>query len=395
MSKMTSISEQKVSVKNLARIVLVLSLAFIVAGMGLYQYALSTVGPGDTTEQWFSAETEAAYLIGPYNSTFFFAKNHTGYGLAAYEGYELISTNSTDLIQYCLNITTVEGGMVYVKTGAYAATLTLKNQTRLQVDKGATGITVSIDAGATAIYEDYNAGVSWWWSSGILVMQHNNMNGAIAGIYSTFTQYFGTGGINRTDAVINPTGPYSYIIDKTGSTYRAKNGTTGQIDSGMSSTNATTVLNNIAGNCSDGDTIMVKRGVVYGSCSFPSDTVLVVRTAGQALVEGEVVFRNSTSSGKCWLAKADSAVTMGCGYVYLAVLNATASSKTLLLEKGDFTFAKWTLTVDLAYYVSNATAGGLMTPYPATSGNQVLQIGKALNATTIEYRSTGVVIEIT
>jgi len=45
---------------------------------------------------------------------------------------------------------------------------------------------------------------------------------------------------NRTDVLAYPTAPYSYIIDKVSSTYRRKNGTTGNIDS--QSTNASAVI---------------------------------------------------------------------------------------------------------------------------------------------------------
>jgi hypothetical protein len=133
----------------------------------------------------------------------------------------------------------------------------LKNNIRLVIEKGATGITVAINAGATCCLEDYQNSITWYYSSGVLMLQYNNLNGLVTGIYSNFNQYW-SGTLNRTDAVVNPTAPYSYIIDIFGSTYRMKNGTTGQID--YQSTNASQVERFADGNNTSGGTIFVRNG---------------------------------------------------------------------------------------------------------------------------------------
>jgi hypothetical protein len=63
---------------------------------------------------------------------------------------------------------------------------------------------------------------------------------------------------NRTDVMANPTETASYIVDSVGSTYRLKNGTTGQIDY-QSTTDVGAVVNNAFGNLTYG-LIHVKAG---------------------------------------------------------------------------------------------------------------------------------------
>jgi len=109
-------SNRSVSLKNVVRIVVVLSMVFTVASMGLYQYALSTAYTGDVTEKWYTPSQEASYVVGLYNSTHYFLQNHTGYGLAAYEGYEFLSTNASAVIESCSTANTT----IYFKEGQYA-----------------------------------------------------------------------------------------------------------------------------------------------------------------------------------------------------------------------------------------------------------------------------------
>lgn len=169
---------KQVSVKRLLAYAMIL----LVVGMGFYQVGKSTVGPGQQSEQWYSPEAEATYIAGPFNSTFYFAKNHTGYGLAAYEGYELIGTNDDDLIQYCIDKTTTDGGLVYVKEGAYSASVTLKNKVHLVLESGAASITVSINAAATAVLEDWNAGRIRYWKSASLMWDEDLDSGALTAV---------------------------------------------------------------------------------------------------------------------------------------------------------------------------------------------------------------------
>jgi hypothetical protein len=160
------------------------------------------------------------WAVEQFNSTAYQSWNSTGWVIQ--------SLDDQALIQACIDDTTPVGGEILIVAGSYSATITLKTNIRLVIEKGATGITVTIDSGATCILEDYQNSITWYYSSGVLLIQYNNLNGLITGIYSNFLQYW-SGVNNRTDAVVNPIQPCSYIIDIYGSTYRMKNCTDGQI----------------------------------------------------------------------------------------------------------------------------------------------------------------------
>ena len=85
---------------------------------------------------------------------------------------------------------------------------------------------------------------------------------------------------NRTDVVANPIETASYVIDVSGSTYRMKNGTTGQFD--FSSTNASAVINNAMGNLTGGRTwkekvVLKGNFTVDRSILMPNYTILEIQ----------------------------------------------------------------------------------------------------------------------
>jgi hypothetical protein len=88
-------------------------------------------------------------------------------------------------------------------------------------------------------------------------------------------------GLNRTDAVANPVGSASYIIDVSGSTYRMINQTTGQVD--YSSTNATKVGQYAMANASlnGGGTIYWKAG------NYLDIHLIVLPTYDNIILQGE------------------------------------------------------------------------------------------------------------
>jgi parallel beta-helix repeat protein len=94
------------------------------------------------------------------------------------------------------------------------------------------------------------------------------------------------------------TKPASYIIDKSGDTYRALNGSTGKID--FSGTDASTVINNSLGALTSGRTwkerVVVKGEIViYNTISIPSYTVLDLQ--GAKLILGNNVNKTMLSIG--------------------------------------------------------------------------------------------------
>ncbi len=198
------------------------------------------------------------YIIDTNGTNYFAYNGTTGY-------LELQGLVAATVIQAAIDqIATIppSGGDVMIRSGTFTSAITLKNNVRLVLSKGTVGITVSIDAGATCILEDYCNSITWYYSAGVLVMQYNNINGLITGIYSNFHEYWSQT-LNRTDAVVNPTAPYSYIVDVVGSVYRVKNGTTGQID--YQDTNASAVLQPI---------LAENKTIVFKSGNYPIDYML-------------------------------------------------------------------------------------------------------------------------
>ena len=104
------------------------------------------------------------------------------------------STNHTKIIQDCLDNASVSGGSVYVAEGSYSASVILKTNTRLVIEKGATGITIaSVASNANCILDDFNGGVFKYYKNGALYTQFDYANG---------TQFWWQGE-NRTGALAN------------------------------------------------------------------------------------------------------------------------------------------------------------------------------------------------
>lgn len=85
-------------------------------------------------------------------------------------------------------------------------------------------------------------------------------------------------GQNRTDAVANPIGSYSYLINASGSTYSMKNGVTGQID--FQSSNASATINNAIGNMTNGGKVFVKNA------TYSLDSTILINQ-NNTVLEGE------------------------------------------------------------------------------------------------------------
>lgn len=98
-----------------------------VLGVGLTSViflALLNLGLGgyiaDQTKAWFTQPLqEASYIIGEYNSTHYYARNHTGYGTSANKGYEMLSTNASVSIKYAVGNASLVKGSVLIKAGDY------------------------------------------------------------------------------------------------------------------------------------------------------------------------------------------------------------------------------------------------------------------------------------
>jgi len=142
---------------------------------------------------------------------------------------------------------------------------------RLVIEKGATGVTYSIQTGATCVVEDWNDGETKYYSAGTLTLRLDHASGAVyAGEYHL-------DGDNVTEVLQYPTQPASYIIFKSGSTYYAKNSSTGEVD--YSGTSASSVINSaISALGSEGGTIFIRAGYYYltSSISISKDDVSII-----------------------------------------------------------------------------------------------------------------------
>ena len=183
-----------------------------------------------------------SYIIHADGSGNFWAIRNDGKVPAGMSG-----TNDDLVIQYAINNASSTSGSVFVKAASYSASVTLKTNVRLIIEKGATGITVTVDSGATCWLEDYNGAVKYFYSAGSLVWKENLGTGE-----------FWWGAQNRTDVLAYPEQAVSYTVFTDGTNYFMKNGTTGNID--FSSTNASKIINWAIGNLTSGGRVFVKAG---------------------------------------------------------------------------------------------------------------------------------------
>jgi hypothetical protein len=227
----------------------------------------------DPLEAW----SEASYVVWQYNSTYYACRNMST-NIVNYFG-----TSDDAAIQWGVDRCTLHGGSVYVKaptyTGTYSASVTLKDNVTLILDKGARGITVTIDSGADSTLVDYENGYRKEWVAGVLYTFMDLRTGKL------WWQ-----GQNRTDTLAFPEQTASYIVFVDGGVYKAKNGSTGQID--YSSTNATYILHTA---CVNGKSVYVKYGIyqlgIYG---------LVLPTSTEIIGENNPIFNYS---GTDWAIK--------------------------------------------------------------------------------------------
>lgn len=212
------------------------------SGAVIYQFdylGLNTTGINADFYYW-NGVNRTDLIAHPQDSYNFLVYTEGGivYAKTGNTGQVTVST-----IQACIDAVTPfpGGGSIIIKNGTYSEAVTVKNATRLVIDKGALGITFTVAALATCIIEDYNTCINWFYASGVLMLQYNNVNGAVAGMYSTFTNYYlGSGNL------LGFVQPATYIIDVSGSTYRMWHGANSTL--AYSGTNASKVLTYAADN---------------------------------------------------------------------------------------------------------------------------------------------------
>ena len=217
----------------------------------------------DPLEAW----SEASYVVWQYNSTYYACRNMST-NIVNYFG-----TSDDAAIQWGVDRCTLHGGSVYVKaptyTGTYSASVTLKDNVTLILDKGARGITVTIDSGADSTLVDYENGYRKEWVAGVLYTFMDLRTGKL------WWQ-----GQNRTDTLAFPEQTASYIVFQDGSLTKMKNGTTGQIDA--SNTNASNIWNWAIANTS-----VNGGGVVFGRVGLYDNISPSIIAKENVTIQGE------------------------------------------------------------------------------------------------------------
>lgn len=148
-------------------------------------------------------------------ATYYCLQNGTSGKLVDY------STIAGTIISYAVDSTTSKGGSIMIKNGAYNARVTLKDSVSLVIEKGASGITVSIDKGATAWLYDYENDLIKHWSNGTLV--YHLEDGHLLTTQSLNPKEYFWSGENRTDVIANPLLVADWIVYRHGSSFKAKN----------------------------------------------------------------------------------------------------------------------------------------------------------------------------
>jgi len=213
--------------------------SLLTAGMSAAVFS----GSGTVTIESGSFTETVDYVVWVSGGTFYSKNGQTGAVTS--------SADSDALIQSAVDaVSSAGGGSVHVKSGSYSATTTLKDGVTLTLDRGVSGVSVSIDAGATATLIDLENSVTKVWSSGTLIY-HIDSGNLLTSQSLNSTEYW-VGSDNRTDVLANPEQTASYIVWTDGTTIYAKNGTTGEVE--FSGTDAATVINNALANLTSGRT---------------------------------------------------------------------------------------------------------------------------------------------
>jgi len=93
--------------QKLARIIIILIASSVLVGVLIGKVVFSAYIQDATQGYITQPLQEASYIIGEYNSTYYYARNHTGYGTSANKGYEMLGDNASQIINWALgNLTT-------------------------------------------------------------------------------------------------------------------------------------------------------------------------------------------------------------------------------------------------------------------------------------------------
>ena len=255
-------------------LVTVLLISVIFAGA--LSYTIGQPHIGDVSEVWVQPPFhEASYVVGVYNSTFFYGMNGTT------GKYEWLSTNDDTVLQNTIDTTNSSGGgSVYVKAGTYTASVTIKQNVLLVLELGVSGVTYTVDNGGYCIrYTDGYA----WFEQPLNMTGHEIKYGAFhtgtsspanpnVGQWWYDTNTYNLKIYNGTDwatiqgeqGATGPAGtlegqqPYQYLVFKNATATYMINGATGAIDD--YSTDNDVVINWAIANATSGGVVELGLG---------------------------------------------------------------------------------------------------------------------------------------
>ena len=124
-------------------------------------------------------------------------------------------------------------------------------------------------------------------------------------------------------------------------------------------------------------TLDVEGSVYLGATSFQ---IVRAFTLGATVTAGQICYLSS-SDGKMYLAKGDSATTVN-GLVGIALVGGNANDSVKFLLHGDYTGS---YTAGAPYYISVSTAGSITSTQPSTSTNVSRIIGYATSSTNLYF----------
>jgi hypothetical protein len=177
--------------KSLVGVILILTV--LLAGCIVYyqQVIAGFEGAQESLPFYVGAPYPYEYIVDCNSTAFFYYNGTTGH-------LEATSTNDDNIIQWSIDNCTTSGGLVFVRRGSYSASVTLKDNVTLILDKGASTITVTIDSGATCQLIDFNARRTRWYESGVLKADYNHASGKITTDFGNFTTIYVTSIENAT-----------------------------------------------------------------------------------------------------------------------------------------------------------------------------------------------------
>ena len=147
---------RKLRIRN---IVFIIALSILLSSVSTYKITIASF----TARNIFLEDIPATsnYVV----------RNDGSYTWVIQDNGDIVNSNTNDdaALQYSIDQTTSNGGTVTVLRGTYSATVTLKNQVTLVLNKGVSSITVNIDAGADATLIDMESSIYKQWESGSLI----------------------------------------------------------------------------------------------------------------------------------------------------------------------------------------------------------------------------------